>query len=327
MQTTALIRPASVVVAAVFLSTGLAACSSGPVEPDCEPLAAGDNSALVSVSDATPPTLDFPTPLVSPQVELSVIEPGDGPVVQPGSYVSLSYVSATGDGAPGAVVGFDTDTPALSLPFNDDETTPPILLDSLECVAEGSTVVVTGPLDSAFGQGAAAAQGLDPSASVVFAFRLDSVVPPRADGAEQWVTTPGLPSVALAPDGTPGVTIPRSDPPTAFTMATLKAGWGPVVNEGDSVTVKYSGFLWTEQTQFDTTWDDGVPLTVAMDGQSVVPGFQQAIVGQRVGSQVIAVLPPEFAYGSEGSGAIPADATLVFVIDILDVDHGEDDSE
>ena len=46
-------------------------------------------------------------------------------------------------------------------------------------------------------------------------------------------------------------------------------------------------------------------------------GFVTALAGQRVGSQVLAVLPPSEAYGATGSGSVPANATLVFVVDIL----------
>ena len=57
---------------------------------------------------------------------------------------------------------------------------------------------------------------------------------------------------------------------------------------------------------------------MTLDG--VVPGFAEALEGQTVGSQVLVVIPPELAYGEEGAGSIPANATLVFVIDILGID-------
>ena len=56
-----------------------------------------------------------------------------------------------------------------------------------------------------------------------------------------------------------------------------------------------------------------------MKESATLKGFYKAIVGQRVGSQVLAVLPPSYGYGSAGSDAdaVPPDATLVFVIDVL----------
>ena len=59
---------------------------------------------------------------------------------------------------------------------------------------------------------------------------------------------------------------------------------------------------------------------VLVSASFAVPGFAQALEGQTVGSQIHAVIPPELGYGAEGSGTIPGDATLVFVIDILGID-------
>jgi FKBP-type peptidyl-prolyl cis-trans isomerase len=66
---------------------------------------------------------------------------------------------------------------------------------------------------------------------------------------------------------------------------------------------------------FDSSWKRGAPTQFSISG--VVPGFQKALVGQKVGSQVVAVVTPADGYGDKGSGSIPANATLVFVIDIL----------
>ena len=51
----------------------------------------------------------------------------------------------------------------------------------------------------------------------------------------------------------------------------------------------------------------------------MIPGFANAVIGQTVDSQVIAVIPPSEGYGDKGSGPVPAGATLVFVVDILGV--------
>ena len=83
------------------------------------------------------------------------------------------------------------------------------------------------------------------------------------------------------------------------------------------VRVHYTGVVWDEDEAFDTTWD-GEPASLTLDG--VVPGFAQALEGQTVGSQVMVVVPPDQGYGDQAQGAIPADSTLVFVIDILGLD-------
>ena len=67
-----------------------------------------------------------------------------------------------------------------------------------------------------------------------------------------------------------------------------------------------------------TTWD-GEPASLTLD--AVVPGFAQALEGQTVGSQVMVVVPPDSGYGDAAQGEIPANSTLVFVIDILGLDE------
>ena len=57
-----------------------------------------------------------------------------------------------------------------------------------------------------------------------------------------------------------------------------------------------------------------------MMARSSPAGFAEALEGKTVGSQVLAVIPPDQGYGDQGSGAVPGDATLVFVIDILGID-------
>jgi peptidylprolyl isomerase len=79
----------------------------------------------------------------------------------------------------------------------------------------------------------------------------------------------------------------------------------------------YSGFLWDTSEQFDSSWDGGQPTQFVLQDGALIEGFISAVVGQTVGSQVIAVIPPDLGYGDQGAGTIPPGATLVFVIDIL----------
>jgi peptidylprolyl isomerase len=144
----------------------------------------------------------------------------------------------------------------------------------------------------------------------------------RADGAPQ-PRRQGFPIVVLAPNGQPGVNVPTTAPPSQLKIAVLKAGSGAKVREGDEVVTNYTGILWKERTVFDSTWTSGQPATLkASYGKNgVVAGFASAIIGQRVGSQVLVIVPPDKGYGAKGSGdgTIPGNATLIFVIDILGI--------
>jgi peptidylprolyl isomerase len=126
--------------------------------------------------------------------------------------------------------------------------------------------------------------------------------------------------VVLGPDGRPGITIPPTPAPKQLEVADLKKGSGPVLQRGDTAVVHYTGVLWSATPSvFDSTWQNGAPVDLPLKtgNGGVVKGFVTALAGQRVGSQVLAILPPDEAYGSTGNGTVPGDATLVFVVDIL----------
>lgn len=97
----------------------------------------------------------------------------------------------------------------------------------------------------------------------------------------------------------------------------LKQGDGAEVADGDTVTVQYQGVNWRTGKVFDQSWTRGAPSQFATN--QVIKGFTKALVGQKVGSQVIAVIPPDMGYGAAGSesAGIKGTDTLVFVVDIL----------
>jgi len=96
-------------------------------------------------------------------------------------------------------------------------------------------------------------------------------------------------------------------------------GTGPQVKKGQKVSVQYSGWLCNDASKtFDSSWDKGEPFSFTVGGSEVIPGWDEGIEGQKVGSQLLLVVPPDKGYGKEGSPpSIPGNATLVFVVDIL----------
>jgi hypothetical protein len=140
-------------------------------------------------------------------------------------------------------------------------------------------------------------------------------VPDRAEG-EAVAPVAGLPTVTLAADGTPTLTPVTGAAPTALVSQPLIKGTGAAVTDGQTVTVNYSGWLW-DGTKFDSSWG-GAKFTSALKSGSIIDGWIKGLVGQTVGSQVLLVIPPDLAYGAKEQGTIPANSTLVFVVDILD---------
>lgn len=265
-------------------------------ESDAVEVAGVGVDAEVTVPDGFEPT----------ELQRTVIEEGDGEDLAVGDLVNGAFefvdvatgeslsgseaVSATGDGL----------SPILL-----DAQTYSVFAAALECEPVGSTVVLTIP-GTMFGDG---------GASVAVVVSSTEKLPTQATGADQ-EPVEGMPTVELAEDGTPTVTLPGGDAPTDLEMTDLKLGDGPTVEPGDTVFVQYAGVKWSDGSVFDSSWGRGAPSAFATTG--VVDGFRQALEGKTVGSQVLVVIPPALGYGEgEINDTDLKGETLVFVVDIL----------
>lgn len=124
-----------------------------------------------------------------------------------------------------------------------------------------------------------------------------------------------LPTVDFDADGLPSLTAVADDPPSAISVKTLQAGTGASVGQHDFVTVDYAGFLWSDGSQFESSFGTGEPASFLLS--DMVEGWMYGLAGTRVGDRVLLVIPPEFGYGDLEDEAIPPDSTLVFVVDVL----------
>jgi peptidylprolyl isomerase len=125
----------------------------------------------------------------------------------------------------------------------------------------------------------------------------------------------------------PQITVPETEPPTELLVETVVEGDGDEVMAGDLLLADYAGVLWDTGAEFDSSWSRGEPAAFGIGVGAVIPGWDSGLVGQRVGSRVLLVIPPEEGYGDEGSGEIPGGATLVFVVDIRDTFSAADASD
>lgn len=98
----------------------------------------------------------------------------------------------------------------------------------------------------------------------------------------------------------------------------VKVGDGDVVKSGDTVAVHYIGTL-QDGTEFDNSKKRGQAFEFKVGGGQVIKGWDEGLVGMRVGGQRILVIPPEMAYGEKGIGPIPGGATLVFAIELIGI--------
>ncbi|MBP6881057.1 MAG: FKBP-type peptidyl-prolyl cis-trans isomerase [Candidatus Pacebacteria bacterium] len=98
----------------------------------------------------------------------------------------------------------------------------------------------------------------------------------------------------------------------------VKFGTGEAVENGDTVAVHYVGTL-QSGTEFDNSYKRGKPFEFTVGGGQVIKGWDQGLVGMKVGGQRVLVIPPALAYGERGIGSIPANATLVFSIELVEI--------
>lgn len=291
----------------------------------CETFKGGAEIDAVKVTAAsnTVPTVDFPTAVPGGTVksalanikssQTKVIREGNGPTFTGNQLVSIDYVvfSST-SGQQLAANKFDG-TDSASQVFNGTDSKA--YCDALSGVRQGSVVAFALPASDA-----------DPEGSL-FVLELRKVYLPHANGSANPPES-GLPAVVLDPKTKqPGILQPSFDAPKEFKKSTLITGKGEKVKIGDSITVHYTGWVWSDAIgePFDSSWiqrDPQTPVspaTFTLTESSLIKGFVLALDGATVGSQVIASMPPADAYGENEQGAIPANSTLIFVIDVLGI--------
>ncbi|WP_349898458.1 FKBP-type peptidyl-prolyl cis-trans isomerase [Parafrigoribacterium soli] len=315
-------------VAVAGLLVSLVGCSGGAGASGCTPTAAGSASAKVSVSGklGTEPKVKVPKKLTSKTTERTVAIEGKGRVAQTDSSVDIDYaVYNTTTGKKIDATKYGAKGTALTL---DKANLLPGLYKAIRCSTPGSRIVAVIPPVDAFKSQGSTGLGISATDTIVFVIDVLKTEAPvkvlkKADGKAQEPKA-GFPTVTLAKSGEPTITMPKTDPPKDLQIEVLKKGTGKTVKDGATVTVNYTGALWATGKTFDSSWTRGTPATFATTG--VVSGFGKAMIGQTVGSQVVAVIPPADGYGADGNQADPSvpdqisgTDTMVFVIDILAV--------
>ncbi|MCU1570554.1 MAG: peptidylprolyl isomerase [Naasia sp.] len=310
-------RVGSAALVASALLGALSGCYVGPARTGCTPGAtAGSASDAVEATGdlLSPPTVSFPSPLRPTRTEVSTLIQGKGDPIRDDQYVA-GFLTIL-NGSTGEVLDH-SDYAGTPASFVIDRLPIKGLTKGLACAEVGSRVAVVMPGKDAFTDDTRPA-ALSPEDSLVVVVDFENAYLARAQGTAQ-LAQPGFPSVVLAPDGRPGITMIKADPPKKLRVSTLIAGGGAKVKEGDQVLVNYTGVLWDGGTVFDSSWEKGAPVPITVTEGQAIPGLLAAIKGAKVGSQVEVIVPPDQGYGDQASGAIPAGATLVFVIDILGI--------
>ena len=302
-------RRRAVALLAVFATALiLAACSSAsPSASNSGGGSASIDDIDIGMSDGLAPTITLPQGATFTEPQGMVIWKGEGAALQDNQPLLLdiygvsladgSELVNTFDGLPRSFV--------LAREVLGDE-----LYNLLINANVGSRVLVVAPAKAATGGTPAptANSSTEPDVALVV-----DVLSARAVG-EKKEQSGDMPTVTVNEDtGEPAVTIAKGlAEPTAIQSETLIQGTGPQVADGSYILVNYKAVRWDDGPVFANSWPtDTAPFSTQIGTGQLIPALDQALLDQTVGSQVLVVAPPEFGY--------PAEGTLVFVVDILDV--------
>ena len=198
----------------------------------------------------------------------------------------------------------------------------PEFLAGIRDAKVGSRIAVTASAKEAFGETGNSQLGIANEDTVLVLIDLVSKVQDKPEGEESpdpaWMPKPKFRDGVIK--GFDFTDAP--DPTDDLRRVQLIKGTGPRVKKGQTIAVRYLGQAFDGDKPFDENFGDdgtGAPTTFSIGTGAVIKGWDQGLEGVPVGSRVVLEVPPELGYGAEGSpdSGIPANATLVFMIDIL----------
>jgi peptidylprolyl isomerase len=261
-------------------------------------------------------------PAAAPEGKLVIDTPidGKGPVLRKGDLVIADYVGYTWNAKSNRLL-------ASSYTGGHPGAFPrgalvPGLEKALDGQRVGTRVLTVVPPKEGYGPKGYPTLRIAGSDSLVYVLDVVGRYPKTdtARGTPRSQRDPRLPQVAAGrPGQPPTVKIPRAAPPRKLLARTLIEGSGQPVRGGQVVALQYTGVLWRDGKVFDSSWRAGRVYATTIGRGQVVKGLDEGVVGQKVGSRVLLVVPPAWGYGAKGleQVGIRGTDTLVFAVDIL----------
>lgn len=247
------------------------------------------------VAQATPATVDEGDYITTDTgLQYAILVEGEGDEAKPEDVVEFNFRAWREDG-----VMFDSSEQAgRTAQFPLGQSGLPGLDQGIEGMKAGETRQIRIPPDLAYGA-EGAGDVIPPDETIIFEIELVKIVPPpeqaEVDEGDYTTTESGLQYFVLA------------EGEGEATAAT-----------GDTVAMHYSGWL-EDGTLFDSSLQRGEPFTFTIGQGSVIAGWDEGIVGMKVGEKRQFRIPGELAYGEAGRGAIPPNATLIFDVELVEI--------
>ena len=144
-----------------------------------------------------------------------------------------------------------------------------------------------------------------------------TAAPPEPTAAPEGEVDPASISEKLSVKPAPEIPSDTT-PPAEMVTEDIVKGKGKAAKPGDTVSMQYAGFNWSNGQPFDASWDRGKqPFEFGLGAGMVIPGWDEGIVGMKPGGRRLLVIPPDMGYGPAGSPpVIGPNETLVFVVDL-----------
>lgn len=320
----------------VLALAGLGACSaspgtgsptSGTVAPTLRtPDPVADKAALDAVTVTgtgadTAPTVSG-TPVAVGGTTLRVLTEGSGPVATDKDTAGVRIVIVNGTSGKVLDSTYQAVTKEVRLRLGD-----PTLLKGLATAIkgqkQGSVVLAAIAPADAFGPQGNAQIGLAGTDTLLAVVDVRTLSRPVTVSGPMTQAGAGLPTVAMN-GAVPTITMPKATPPTDLVVKDLITGTGAVTKAGQVIDAYYTLARWRDGKQLETSFGKSpIQFPVGMASLGKTPGgiaaWDKGLVGQKIGSRVLLVVPPKDGYGSQGQGAdISGTDTLVFVVDIVD---------
>jgi peptidylprolyl isomerase len=258
------------------------------------------------------PKVRFTAPIAFAKTASKVVQPGPGtgPAVALSSLVTVKYVAINATDQ--NIFGSSWKTKSGSSTFYVN-TVVKGFSDGIVGTHEGDRVLIGSESQDAFGDTGNLPATVRPGDSVVFVVDIEKVFPVQTPPAD-------VPTLTYDAAGNPDKFTADSKTlkdPTSLGVYPIVTGPGPKVRSGDTVNVEYFGQIYPDGKVFNA-WT-GQSFSATLGAGQVIKGWDQGLVGQRVGSRVVLVIPPALGYGKKDQSGIPKNSTLVFTVQIVSV--------
>jgi FKBP-type peptidyl-prolyl cis-trans isomerase len=255
-------------------------------------------------------------------MQVQVLTEGTGPVVDKNNMATFNYEGVSWSSRR----VFDSSFDAGRTPFTVPDLNSGLIQGWLEAMPGkkvGSRLLMTIPPAKGYGPDGSPPK-IKGDETLVFVVDLVDTVGKEeaAQGTAVNVTNPDLPKVQTDGAKVTGVTFPAGKAaPTELVKQPLIEGTGAAVTATDTVTLQLVQYVWGGDKTLGSSWGGSGPsqVTLANGSTNTMKSLAEGLTGVKVGSRVMLIIPPDKAFGAEGNAqaGVPANATLVLVLDVL----------